>query len=581
MHGSRSTPRRWRGAVDALLGAPRRPAPALRPRRRRSWQPSRRPSRRGAVPAARRSTCRRLAGGGRSGGPGGGAAAGCRPASTSRRARCCARRPVRPGRRAAPTACSLVVHHLVGRRRLLAHPAGGPARPPTRSCQRGEPVALPPKTTSFKRWAERARRARRSASELARRSPYWLADGRRGRRRCRSTSTGGGHRVAARPAMATVRLDEEETGRCCRRCRAVYRTQINDVLLAALRPRLRAAGRARRACASTWRATAARSSSTDVDLSRTVGWFTTLFPVLARARRRRSGPGRGAQGGQGAAARGPRPRPRLRPAALPARRTPRLCERAAPRCRRAEVGFNYLGQLDQAPAGGGSRFAPARGGERARRRAREQRARATCSRSPPASPDGRLQLQLDLQRGRAIAQATIERLAARFRAALARAHRALPRRPRRGGYTPSDFPLAGLDQAGPRPALARAPGGIRADRGHLPAVAAAAGDALPHASYARRRGSTSSSSADAPRRRSTSPPSARLAAGASTATRSCAPPSSGRTSTPAAGGARARCALPVELSTTGASATPRSSARRSATSSTGDRGRGFDLARRR
>ena len=79
-------------------------------------------------------------------------------------------------------------------------------------------------------------------------------------------------------------------------------------------PRLRRAGPASRGCWSTWRGTAARSCSTDVDLSRTVGWFTTLYPVLLE-RGTGGDPGEAIQAVKEQLRRVPGPGHRLRPAA--------------------------------------------------------------------------------------------------------------------------------------------------------------------------------------------------------------------------------------------------------------------------
>ena len=81
-------------------------------------------------------------------------------------------------------------------------------------------------------------------------------------------------------------LDEEETETLLQRVPAAYRTQINDVLLTALALALRA-----------WTGREAHRIDLEghgredwigaVDVSRTVGWFTTLYPVRPRSRGRR------------------------------------------------------------------------------------------------------------------------------------------------------------------------------------------------------------------------------------------------------------------------------------------------------
>src|SRR5437868_4022061 len=108
---------------------------------------------------------------------------------------------------------------------------------------------------------------------------------------------------------------------------------------------------------------------------------------------------------------------------------------------RAEVLFNYFGQLDQVVAG--SRlfgFAPEGAG--AWRSARATRAHLLEVNA--LVRDGRLAVQFGYATTRHDA-ATIERLARAYAAAL-RGIVAHCLAPDAGGYTPSDFPLAALDQ---------------------------------------------------------------------------------------------------------------------------------------
>jgi hypothetical protein len=82
----------------------------------------------------------------------------------------------------------------------------------------------------------------------------------------------------AEESASSFELSAEETGALLRGAPAAYRTGINDVLLAALTWTL-----------SRWTRTSAVTIDLeghgreevldDVDLSRTVGWFTTMFPV--------------------------------------------------------------------------------------------------------------------------------------------------------------------------------------------------------------------------------------------------------------------------------------------------------------
>ncbi|GAB2963519.1 non-ribosomal peptide synthase/polyketide synthase [Saccharothrix stipae] len=79
------------------------------------------------------------------------------------------------------------------------------------------------------------------------------------------------------PGSVTVELSEEDTDALLRGAPTAYRTQINDVLLAALAYALsRWTGSSRVAVDLEGHG---REDVLDVDLSRTVGWFTTVFPV--------------------------------------------------------------------------------------------------------------------------------------------------------------------------------------------------------------------------------------------------------------------------------------------------------------
>ncbi|WP_339468641.1 amino acid adenylation domain-containing protein [Pseudomonas capeferrum] len=141
---------------------------------------------------------------------------------------------------------------------------------------KGQPVSLPAKTCSVKTWAERLV-AHASSSALQAQGDYWLQvlqgspaelprDNPQG-------SLGNQH---ARTAAS--RLDAARTAQLLKQAPAAYRTQINDLLLTAL---------ARTLCQ--WSAQdevlvqleghGREDLFDDLDLSRTVGWFTSLFPV--------------------------------------------------------------------------------------------------------------------------------------------------------------------------------------------------------------------------------------------------------------------------------------------------------------
>ncbi|HYH82114.1 MAG TPA: amino acid adenylation domain-containing protein, partial [Longimicrobium sp.] len=210
---------------------------------------------------------------------------------------------------------------------------------------RGEAPRLPAKTTSFRAWA--ARLAGHAGSPaMAAEAAAWLASVPAGTPPVPVDFAGGENRVE-RAAHLDAELDEETTRALLQDVPPVYHTQANDALLAAL-------GRTLAAWTGDDRVLVDLEGHgrepifADVDLSRTVGWFTTLFPValdlrgaegpgealVAAKERLRAVPSRGIGFG---VLRWLSPDPAVRAAlaALPA----------------AGVAFNYLGQLDPAISG--------------------------------------------------------------------------------------------------------------------------------------------------------------------------------------------------------------------------------------
>ena len=170
----------------------------------------------------------------------------------------------------------IVIHHLavdgVSWRILLED-----LQTTYRQLSRGGTVTLAPKTTSFKHWAERlAEHAQSEAmhDELV----YWSAASRRCVGRL-SVDHPLGINTEASTQSVSVSLTEVETQSLLQEVPSVYRTQINDVLLTALVQALRGStGDA--ALIVNLEGHGREAIFDDVDVSRTVGWFTTIFPVL-------------------------------------------------------------------------------------------------------------------------------------------------------------------------------------------------------------------------------------------------------------------------------------------------------------
>ncbi|MEU9577549.1 non-ribosomal peptide synthetase [Streptomyces chilikensis] len=300
-----------------------------------------------------------------------------------------------------------------------------------RALRAGEPVDLGPKTTSFRAWATRLAE-HTAAGGFDAELPYWQGVGETPVPRDLD-----GANTAAHEESLTAVLDDEDTRRLLQEVPEAYRTRVNDVLLCALgRVLARWTGRDRVTVALEGHG---REDLFDgVDLSRTVGWFTAMYPVALDVPRSadtgtalksvkenlRAVP----HGGLGhGALRHLRPADGRAPAALPGL---------------PQISFNYLGRQDWRAAPGGLLHAPCDGlaggmdPEADRPHLIDVLGRVT---------DKRLEFTWSYSR-EVHHRETVARLAAETMDEL----RAIVRHcatPGAGGRTPSDFPLARLDQA--------------------------------------------------------------------------------------------------------------------------------------
>ncbi len=301
-----------------------------------------------------------------------------------------------------------------------------------RQHQQGQPSQLPPKTTAFQRWAQHLATYAQSDSlraELA----YWLAPARRRVGRLPLDDAFGSNTVAD-AAVVTLALNADETHALLRDLPQVYRTQINDALLAALA-----------LVARDWMGTPAllldleghgrEDLFADVDLTRTIGWFTTIYPVLLEL---------SAGADAGTALRAVKEQLRAVPQHGIGYGLLRYLSHDAAQLAalpQAELSFNYLGQLDQGLELAGL-FAPApedSGPARSPRQRREYLIEINAF-----SAGGQLQVSWTYS-ARRHSRATIARWADAYMAAL-RELIAHGHAPDGGDVTPSDFPLAQLSQ---------------------------------------------------------------------------------------------------------------------------------------
>ncbi|MEH2042433.1 SDR family NAD(P)-dependent oxidoreductase [Nostoc sp.] len=143
----------------------------------------------------------------------------------------------------------------------------------------GKAIQLPQKTTSFKQWSERLKEYAQSA-ELQKRLNSCLSERHKQVSRLPIDYPGGINTVASGESVS-VALSETETQALLQEVLAVYRTNTQEVLLTALVQAFTEWTGIK--CLLFNTEEDARDASTtidNVDISRTVGWLTTLYPVL-------------------------------------------------------------------------------------------------------------------------------------------------------------------------------------------------------------------------------------------------------------------------------------------------------------
>jgi amino acid adenylation domain-containing protein/non-ribosomal peptide synthase protein (TIGR01720 family) len=145
-----------------------------------------------------------------------------------------------------------------------------------RQLDQGQEPGLPPKTTSFKTWAELLVQQAQAAS-LQDELPYWLAQVERPLAPL-PVDYPDGCNTRASAKTVSVSLSESETRSLLQEVPEIYHTQSNDLLLAALVQAF-AEWTGRDALVLALEGHGREEIAEDVDLSRTVGWFTSLFPL--------------------------------------------------------------------------------------------------------------------------------------------------------------------------------------------------------------------------------------------------------------------------------------------------------------
>ncbi|KAA0921697.1 non-ribosomal peptide synthetase, partial [Streptomyces apricus] len=169
----------------------------------------------------------------------------------------------------------LTAHHLavdsVSWRILL-----GDLEQAYRQASAGEPVQLEPVGTPFADWAAHLSRLVRDGG-LDDDLPYWTAEAAEPRTPLPVDRPG--TPLAGTVRTVRTRVDRATTGALLRRVPAAYRTQVNDVLLGALSRVLADWTGGERVSVALEGHGREEELAGDLDLSRTVGWFTTRYPV--------------------------------------------------------------------------------------------------------------------------------------------------------------------------------------------------------------------------------------------------------------------------------------------------------------
>ncbi|BAY37781.1 amino acid adenylation domain-containing protein [Nostoc sp. NIES-2111] len=301
----------------------------------------------------------------------------------------------------------------------------------------GKAIALPAKTTSFKDWSFKLTEYAQSQA-LKSKVAYWLNESRAAVPPIPVDYIKGANTVAAANTVL-LSLSEAETRALLQDVPKAYNTQINDVLLTALALVL-----------SRWNNSQSvlfnleghgREDIVDgVDLSRTIGWFTSIFPVLVELpvatdnpadalksvkEQLRAIPNKGIGYGL------------LRYLGQDTEIANQL--QALPQ---AQISFNYLGQFDQL-LNTSSWMQPATESAGKMHGLQNNRAYLLEIDSIIAGEQLRIEWTYSTNFHQ---QATIENLAQEFVKALQSliAHCSSPEN---GGYTPSDFPLVKLKQS--------------------------------------------------------------------------------------------------------------------------------------
>ncbi|AGC45642.1 non-ribosomal peptide synthetase [Myxococcus stipitatus DSM 14675] len=313
--------------------------------------------------------------------------------------------------------------------------------------QQGQPLRLPAKSTSFQTWT-RNLEAHAHSEPLAAQAPLWLDEARLVIKPLPTDASGANTRDSER-AIALA-LDAEETRLLLQEATTAWRARINDVLLTAL-ARALAEWTGQSHVLVNLEGHGREELFPDVDLSRTVGWLTSLVPVLLPVPEHAS---------LGDGLRAVRDALRRMPdqgigAGLLKWMGPEEFSRKLQAQPVPQVAFNYLGQLDGTAA---SSALFTRALERTGPSASPEGTRLHLLELNGSVLEGRLRFTLtysDRLHHEATARALGERFLLHLRALISHRHSEDARR-----FSPGDFPLARLSQSALDALVRQAPSGV-------------------------------------------------------------------------------------------------------------------------
>jgi amino acid adenylation domain-containing protein/non-ribosomal peptide synthase protein (TIGR01720 family) len=143
--------------------------------------------------------------------------------------------------------------------------------------QSGRSLSLPLKTDSFRYWVDRQIQYSKSDA-LLKEEPYWAHIAAVAIKPLPLDYPGGSNFVKD-GSISSLTFDAGSTDRLLTKCYSAYRTGINDLLLTALSLALRQVFEIDKVLINL-EGHGREDIGADVDVSRTVGWFTTIYPVV-------------------------------------------------------------------------------------------------------------------------------------------------------------------------------------------------------------------------------------------------------------------------------------------------------------